>query len=91
MVAITMPPENCTIGREMPKNLRIVAPSNSMMARKIMLLIAIRRDKERYNFGGASEANPRKTRADPSGLISGRSTLKDIRNEFQRVKIFLPR
>jgi hypothetical protein len=35
---------------------------------------------------GASPTSPRKTNADPSGLIRGRSTLKAIRKEFQRDK-----
>jgi len=38
-----MPPANWTMGREIPKKLRIVTPSSSMMARKMMLLTAIRR------------------------------------------------
>src|SRR5580693_6163790 len=71
------------MGSEIPKKLRMVAPSTSIIARKIMLLMAILRASERKTCGGASPTSPRKTSADPSGLISGKRTLKAIRKEFQ--------
>jgi hypothetical protein len=90
IAAMTMPPESWTMGREIPKKLRIVAPNNSIIARKMTLLIAILRASERKTFGGASPASPRKTKADPRGLISGKSTLKAIRKECQSDKSVLP-
>jgi hypothetical protein len=40
MAAMTMPPENWTMGRDMPKKLRIVTPRSSMTVRKTTLLMA---------------------------------------------------
>jgi hypothetical protein len=89
MAAMTIPPENWTIGREMPKKFRMVKPRSSMMVRKTMLLMAILRARWRYTGAGASPTRPKKTRAEPSGLISGRSALKAIRNEWKRDRVVL--
>ena len=48
-----------------------------------MLLMAILRARERYTLTGASPTRPNSTRADPSGLISGSSALKAIKNGFK--------
>jgi hypothetical protein len=90
MAATTMPPENWTMGREIPKKLRMAAPVTSKTPRKMMLLMAMRRASERRSLGGASPTRPRKTSAEPSGLISGRSTLNAMRKAFQTGKRVLP-
>lgn len=76
------------MGSEMPKNFKIAAPSSSMIARKMMLLIAILRASDRNTFGSSSPTSPRNTRDEPTGLISGKSTLNAIRNEVQSDKAF---
>ena len=83
MATITIPPETCTIGSEMPKKCRITVPSSSMITRKMTLLIAIFRASERYVSAGASPTRPRKTSAVPSGLMSGSSALNAMRNDSQ--------
>ena len=52
MAAMTMPPETWTMGREMPKKLRMVEPSSSMMPRKMMLLRAIFAGERAIDLGG---------------------------------------
>jgi hypothetical protein len=49
----------------------------------------MRRARERRTFGGASPTRPRKTRAEPSGLMSGSNTLNAIRKAFQTGKRIL--
>ncbi len=72
------------IGSEMPKKRRISEPISSMTARKMMLLMAMRRASDLKTAGGASPTSPRKMRADPTGLMIGSSALKARRNVVQR-------
>src|ERR1039458_7642545 len=74
----------------MPKKLRMIPPATSKTPRKTMLLTAMRQASERRTFAGASPTSPRKTSAEPRGLISGSSTLKATRKTFQTGKRALP-
>ena len=47
IMAMTIPPETCMIDREMPKKPRRDEPTSSMMAKKMTVLIAIFRARER--------------------------------------------
>ncbi len=75
IAATTMPPESWTMGREMPKKLRMVAPSSSKITRKTMLLMAMRRarvkdlgrriaDEAEKNQGGAERVDQRQEHAE---------------------------
>src|ERR1700743_2834380 len=71
------------MGNEMPKKFRIVEPKSSKIPKKITLLIAIFRARDRYAAGDRSPTSPRNTNAEPKGLMRGSRALKAIRNEFQ--------
>ncbi len=47
IMAMTMPPETCMMGREMPKKLSSEEPMRSMTTRKMTVLMAILRARER--------------------------------------------
>lgn len=83
METMTMPPENCTMGSEMPKDLRMAEPMSWITRRKAMLLSATLRATVRNGSGGASPIRPRITSAEPRRLMSGRSAVKEMRKAFQ--------